>query len=130
MSTFSHFAVKKLYFKRSLNNINGNRGPLFSQINSDQTFWEGVCPGGVSTGFLSGGVSTGFLSGGFWHRGLCPRTVSSDSIQQACRISFDVIHLYNVPIHSLDTYHQNTVTLTRLKMLQYRVHKPISCRKH
>ena len=41
MSKFSHFAVKKLYFKRSFNNISGNRGPLFSQVNFDQTyiFW-------------------------------------------------------------------------------------------
>ena len=49
MSKFSHFALKKLYFKRYFNNIVGNRGPLFSQINSDKTYF-----------FLGGG---GFVQG-------------------------------------------------------------------
>ena len=41
MSKFSHFAVKKFYFKLSFNNINENRGPLFLQINFDQTYFRG-----------------------------------------------------------------------------------------
>ena len=53
MSNFSHFAIKKLYFKRSFNNISGNRGPLFSHINFEQTYF-GVFPGRV------------------WHVSICP----------------------------------------------------------
>ena len=37
MSKFSHFAVNDIYFKRSFNNMSGNRDPLFSQINFGQT---------------------------------------------------------------------------------------------
>ena len=33
MLKFSHFAIKKLYFKWSFNNISGNSGPLFSLMN-------------------------------------------------------------------------------------------------
>ena len=68
MSKFSDFVVKSIYFKWSLNNINGNLGPLVSQTNFDQTyfFWGGgVCSGG----FWHGDFSRGFLS-----RGLYPRT--------------------------------------------------------
>ena len=61
--------VKKLYFKRSFNNISGNRGPLFSQIHFDQTYFggffgTGVCPGGFVWEFMS----RGFCRGG---GGLC-----------------------------------------------------------
>ena len=61
MSKFSHFAVKKLYFKRSFNNINGNCGPLFPQINFDQTYFGE---------FLTRG------GGGGYPLGLCPRTAT------------------------------------------------------
>ena len=67
MSKFSDFAVKKLYFKRSFNNVSGNRSPLFSQINFDQTFfWGGLAWGVLSRELLSGGLCLG---------GLCPKTV-------------------------------------------------------
>ena len=46
MSKFSGIAVKKLYFKQSFDNKSGNRGPLFSQINFDWTYFGGFCPGG------------------------------------------------------------------------------------
>ena len=71
MSKFCHFAVKKLYFKRSFNNICGNRGPLFSQINSDQTYFGGFCPRVFGMGFLSRGLRLGVCP-----VGLCPRTSS------------------------------------------------------
>ena len=45
MSTFSHFAIKKLYFKQSLNNMGGNCGPFFSQTNADQTYFRGGLSG-------------------------------------------------------------------------------------
>ena len=69
---FSHFTVKKLYFKQSLNNISGNcGGPLFSQINFDKTYF-GVF---MSERFLARGfLSKGLLFGGFLSRGLRPRT--------------------------------------------------------
>ena len=67
MSKFSHFAVKNSYFKRSFNNINGNRGPLFSQINFDRTYFWGVLSGG-------GGSTGWFLSRGFLSEELCPGT--------------------------------------------------------
>ena len=57
MSQFSRSAVKKLCFKRSFNSISGNRGPLLSQINFDQTYFGR------------------FLSGGFWHGGFLARRV-------------------------------------------------------
>ena len=50
MSKFSHFGVRKFYFKRSFNNISGNCGPLFSQMNFDQTYFGGVCPAGFCLG--------------------------------------------------------------------------------
>ena len=37
--------VNKFYFKRSFNHINGGHGPLFSQINFDQTYFRGFCLG-------------------------------------------------------------------------------------
>ena len=41
-------------FKRSSNNLSGNRGPLFSQINFDQTYFGGFCPRGFRHGgFMS-----------------------------------------------------------------------------
>ena len=46
MSKFSHFAVEKLYLKRSLNNVRGNRGPIFSQIIFDQTYKGSFVGGG------------------------------------------------------------------------------------
>ena len=55
MSKFSHFAVKKLYFKQSFNNINGNRGPLFSQINFDQKYFGRS----LARAFLSGALCPG-----------------------------------------------------------------------
>ena len=66
MSTFSHFAVKKLYFKRIFNNISKNRGPRFSQINFDQACFE-----------RRGGDSEGFGMRDFGRGGSCPRTIWS-----------------------------------------------------
>ena len=62
MLQFSHFAVKKLYFKQNFSTISGNRGPLFLQINFDCTYLGG---GGFSWGVFSMGeiLSSGFLSG-------------------------------------------------------------------
>ena len=43
-----------MYFKRSFNNISGSRGPLFSQINFDQTYFCRFLAGRfMSEGFLS-----------------------------------------------------------------------------
>ena len=62
MSKFSQFAVNK----RAFNNINGNRCPLFSQINFDQAHSGGYCPGVLSWGFISGDLCLGgIFSGGF-----------------------------------------------------------------
>ena len=47
---FSLSRKETLYFELSLNIAIGNRGPLFSQINFDQTYF-----------------------GGFWHRGFLSR---------------------------------------------------------
>ena len=67
MSKFFHFATKKLYFKRSFNNISGNCGPLFSQINFDQTYFGAI--------FVQGVLARGsFCPGRFCLGGLCPRT--------------------------------------------------------
>ena len=52
MLKFSHFSVKKLYFKRSFNNIGENRGSFFSQINFDQTFWRVLSGGFLARGFM------------------------------------------------------------------------------
>ena len=59
MSKFSHFAVKKLYFKQCFNNISGNCGLLFSQINFDQKYFGGFLARGVVQGFMSGKFSRG-----------------------------------------------------------------------
>ena len=58
MSKFSRSAVKKHCFKRKFNTISGNLGPLFSQINFDQTYFGGFCPGGG----LAQGIVQGFMS--------------------------------------------------------------------
>ena len=60
VAVFSLFH-KKLYSKQSFNNISGNCGHLFSQINFDQIYFFG--------GGLAGGLSRRFLCGG-----LCPGT--------------------------------------------------------
>ena len=81
MSKFSHFAVKKLYFKRSFNNIGGDRGRLFSQINFDQTYFGGFCLGVFCPGGLGTGVFVqGFCPGGLLFGELCPRTRFSISM--------------------------------------------------
>ena len=73
MSKFSHFAVKKLYYKQSFNDISGNRSPLFLQIHFDQTYFLEVCLGGGG----GGGVWHGpFLSREFMSGGLCPGVLS------------------------------------------------------
>ena len=60
MSKFSHFVINKLYFKQSFNNINKDRGPLFSQINVYQTYFFGEgCPGFFVQGVLSGDLCSG-----------------------------------------------------------------------
>ena len=63
MSKFSHFA----YFKQSFNNIIRNRGPLFSRINFDQTYFGGFVWGVLALG--------GFCQEVCVWEGLCPRTV-------------------------------------------------------
>ena len=66
MSQFSNSAIKKFYFKQSFNNVSENRGPLFSQINFDQTYFGGVLSGGFwHGGFISRGLCLGSLSRGF-----------------------------------------------------------------
>ena len=64
---FSHFAVKKLYFKRRFNNTSENCGLLFSQINTDQTYF--------------GGLSRGVLSGGY---GLEPKKKAIQGVPNSC----------------------------------------------
>ena len=49
-------AVKKLYFMRSFNNINGNHDPLVPQINFDQTYFGGFWYGGFVRGLHIRGV--------------------------------------------------------------------------
>ena len=66
MSKFSHFAIKKLYLKRSFNNISGNCGPLLSQINFDQTYFGGLVRGGFGTGgFVQGVYVRGLFTRGY-----------------------------------------------------------------
>ena len=82
MSQFSHYIIKKRYFKQSFNNISGNRGSLFSQINFDQTYFGRVLSRGFWHGrfcpwdFCLGVYVQGFCLGG----GLCPKTVFNTSL--------------------------------------------------
>ena len=62
MSKFSHFDVKKHCFKRSVNNIGGNHGPLFSQIKFDQTYFGTGVVQGVSVRGLCRRVFIPFMS--------------------------------------------------------------------
>ena len=59
MSKFSYFAERKLYFKLSFDNISGNSGPLFSQINFDHTYFGVFVRGVFGTGVYVGGVYVG-----------------------------------------------------------------------
>ena len=47
---------KEILFKRSFNNISGNRGLLFSQINFHQTHFGDPWHGGILSGSLCLGV--------------------------------------------------------------------------
>ena len=102
MSKFSHFALNKLYFKWSFNNISRNRGPPFSRINFDQTYFGR---------FLSGDRYKNFVREGFV-RGLCPRTargIRARNALQPIKLLNSLHILIAVDESQISSQHGNTL---------------------
>ena len=118
MSKFSHFAVKKLYFKRSFNNISRNRGPLFSQIIFDHTYFGGFCPGAFRTEVFCPGVFVwGSMSRVFVQEVMSQNSQNLGHSRTACKRSFAQINATTKSLlssfggHVLRTLHCTANTL-------------------